>query len=216
MFFSDRLSVIQERIARAAKGRAVRLVAVSKFHPVEAVAEALAAEQFCFGENRVQEAASKFPALREAYPQIELNLIGPLQTNKVDQAVALFDVIQTLDRPRLAEALARAFKKTARRPRLYIEVNLGAEPQKAGIAPEELKSFLKESRDVWGLKIEGLMAIPPFGQDPVPYFRQLVALADRFGLQGRSIGMSDDFESAIACGATEVRVGTALFGVRGK
>jgi len=214
MSFQERWNAIRARIDRAAAGRSVKCVAVSKFHPASSVAEALEAGQRAFGENRVQEAAGKFPSFRAAHPDLELDLIGPLQTNKLAEAVALFDTIQTLDRPKLAEALSRAFQKTQHRPRLYVEVNLGREPQKAGIAPEDLERFLKQCRDDWGLSPEGLMAIPPFGQDPVPFFKELVAFADRFALPHRSIGMSDDFEQAIACGATEVRIGTALFGSR--
>jgi len=201
-----------EKAGRAAGS--ARLVAVSKTHPAEAVAEALAAGQRVFGENRVQEAAEKFPALRKAYPDLELHLIGPLQTNKVDQAVALFDVIQTLDRPKLAQALAKEIEKQGRSPRLYIEVNTGAEPQKAGVSPAETEAFLRDCRETYGLKIAGLMCIPPFDQDPAPHFNLLAKLGKKLGLPTLSMGMSADYEAAIAAGATEVRVGTAIFGVR--
>ncbi len=215
----ENLSFIREKIATAAfkAGRdpgGVRLVAVSKFHPVEAITEALQAGQTRFGENRVQEAAAKFPALRRAHPGLELHLIGPLQTNKAEAAVELFDVIQTLDRPALAAALAKAIRKTGQSPRLYIEVNLGREPQKAGVMPEALDDFLRQCRDEHGLSPCGLMCIPPHGEDPAPHFRALKTLADRHTLAHVSMGMSADYEAAIACGATEVRIGTALFGER--
>ncbi len=206
---------IDEATAKAGrKPDEVRLVAVSKTHPAESVREALEAGQRVFGENRVQEALSKFPALREAFPDLELHLIGPLQTNKVAEAVALFDVIQTVDRPSLAEALAKEIKKQGRAPRLYIEVNTGLEPQKAGVAPFEAELFLRECEEKYGLKIEGLMCIPPFDEDPAPHFRLMRGLAHKMKLPRLSMGMSADFESAIACGATEVRVGTAIFGER--
>jgi pyridoxal phosphate enzyme (YggS family) len=211
---AERLERLRAAIEAAAKGRAVKLVAVSKFHSQTAVKAALAAGQFSFGENRVQEAKAKFMPLRAEESPVDLSLIGPLQTNKVHEAVALFDTIQTVDRPHLAEALSRAFERTSRRPRLYVEVNVGYEPQKAGLVPEALERFLGDCRDRWGMKIEGLMAIPPAGRPPGPFFRQVVALADRFLLPHRSIGMSGDFEEAIRAGATEVRVGTALFGAR--
>jgi len=215
------LKAVQNQIVEAAQkaGRnadAVRLIAVSKTHPAEAVAEALAAGARVFGENRVQEAALKFQALRQAFPDIELHLIGPLQTNKAAEAVALFDVIQTLDRPHLAECLAKEIKKQGRRPRLYVEVNVGAEPQKAGVLPQDADAFIQTCRDTYGLEISGLMAIPPEGQDPTPFFNLLKDLAQKNGLKHLSMGMSADFEQAIACGATEVRVGTALFGAREK
>ncbi|MFA4994425.1 MAG: YggS family pyridoxal phosphate-dependent enzyme [Bdellovibrionales bacterium] len=192
------------------------LIAVSKTKSIEAVREALAAGQRLFGENRVQEAQTKFPLLRKDYPDIELHLIGPLQTNKVRAAVALFDVIETLDRPELAEALAKAIRKTGRTPRLYIEINIGLEPQKSGIAPDKAEAFLASCRDVYGLSVSGLMCIPPEGQNPRPYFYAMRDLAQRLSLPHLSMGMSADFETAIACGATEVRIGTALFGKREK
>ncbi|MDR3423557.1 MAG: YggS family pyridoxal phosphate-dependent enzyme [Alphaproteobacteria bacterium] len=197
---------------RARAGNAT-LIAVSKTHGITAVREALAAGQRVFGENRVQEAQGKFPDLRRTYPDIELHLIGTLQSNKAQAAVALFDVIQTLDRPALAEALAQAIQKTGRRPRIYIEVNIGNEPQKAGIAPDQTESFLASCRQI-GLQISGLMCIPPQGQDPTPYFLRTHELQERLALPHLSMGMSQDFKIALACGATEIRIGTAIFGAR--
>lgn len=216
---ASNLEAIRSRLRTAslASGRKaddVRLVAVSKFHPQEAVFEALRAGHRLFGENRVQEAKGKFPEIRAQYPDIELHLIGPLQTNKADDAVKVFDVIETLDRPSLAEALAKAMKKAQRFLPCYIEINIGKEAQKAGIAPEQLADFLRFCRDQQGLNIIGLMCIPPQGQDPKPYFAQLRHLAATNKLPHISMGMSGDFEAAIAEGATEVRVGTAIFGER--
>ncbi|MFV3131742.1 YggS family pyridoxal phosphate-dependent enzyme [Niveispirillum sp. KHB5.9] len=213
------LAEIKARIDQAATdaGRpagAARLIAVSKVQPVEKLEAALAAGHRLFGENRVQEAKAKFPAARERYPDLELHLIGPLQTNKVKEAVALFDVIQTLDRSKLAAALAEEGAKRGRLPRLYVEVNVGAEPQKAGIAPADLPAFLAECRDVHGLSIEGLMCIPPADQEPAPFFALLSDLAARNGLSQVSMGMSGDYELAVRLGATFVRVGTAIFGER--
>ncbi|MBP2293896.1 YggS family pyridoxal phosphate-dependent enzyme [Azospirillum rugosum] len=214
-----RLESVRRSIADtcAAAGRpagSVTLVAVSKTHPAEAVEEALAAGQRVFGENRVQEAKGKFPALRERFPDLELHLIGPLQTNKAKDAVVLFDVIQTLDRPKLAEALADAMAKTGRRPRCLIEVNTGEEPQKAGIAPGEVEGFLAACRDTWNLPVTGLMCIPPVEEEPAMHFALLADMARRAGLAEVSMGMSGDFETAIRFGATHVRVGTAIFGAR--
>lgn len=191
-----------------------RLLAVSKTHPAEPVAELLAAGHRHFGENRVQEAAEKYPALKQLYPDLHLHLIGPLQTNKVKQAVALFDVIETLDRPKLAQALAAEMARAGRHIPCLIEVNIGAEPQKAGIAPEETAAFLAACRESWKLDIIGLMCIPPAGEDPVPHFNRLASLAAELGLKELSMGMSGDYQAAKACGATEIRVGTALFGSR--
>ncbi len=188
---------------------------MSKTHPADPVAELLAAGHRHFGENRVQEAAGKYPALKARYPDLRLHLIGPLQTNKVRDAVALFDVIETLDRPKLAEALAKEMARTGRSIPCLIEVNIGAEPQKAGVAPEEAEAFLERCRGEWKIGIGGLMCIPPAGEDPVPHFRRLKALADTLGLSHLSMGMSGDYEQAIDCGAAEIRVGTALFGSRG-
>jgi len=213
------LAALRERIARAARaaGRdpaAVKLVAVSKTHPAEAVAAALAAGQRLFGENRVQEAQAKYPALKAQHPDLKLHLIGPLQTNKVKDAVKLCDAIETVDRPRLAEALAKEMARQGRRLDCFIEVNIGAEPQKAGVAPDAADAFIAECRTRWELPLKGLMCIPPEGQDPAPYFNALAAIARRNDLSELSMGMSADFETAIACGATMVRVGTAIFGVR--
>ena len=187
---------------------------MSKTHPSEAVAELLAAGHRHFGENRVQEAAGKYPDLKARYPDLRLHLIGPLQTNKVRQAVELFDIIETLDRPKLAKALSEEMARTGRKIPCLIEVNIGAEPQKAGIAPEETAAFLDSCRSEWKLEIAGLMCIPPAGEDPEPHFRRLKSLAGNLGLPHLSMGMSGDYERAIACGAGEIRVGTALFGSR--
>jgi len=205
--------------ASRAAGRdpaSVGLLAVSKTHPAEPVAELLMAGHRQFGENRVQEAATKYPPLKELYPDLRLHLIGPLQTNKVRQAVALFDVIETLDRPRLAEALSAEMARAGRRIPCLIEVNIGAEPQKAGVAPADTAAFLAECRERWKLDVTGLMCIPPAEEDPAPHFRHLARLAADLGLSQLSMGMSGDFAAAIACGATEIRVGTALFGSRSR
>jgi PLP dependent protein len=192
----------------------ISLVAVSKTHPVEAIKEALAAGQRIFGENRVQEAREKFSSLKAQYPDLKLHLIGSLQTNKVAEAVALFDVIQTLDRPNLALALAKEMKKQNRFPELYIEVNTGREPQKAGLEPQGVSSFLSFCQKELGLSVSGLMCIPPFDQEPTPHFLLLKGLVQKLGLPYLSMGMSADYEKAIDCGATHVRVGTAIFGSR--
>ncbi len=210
---------IHERIGEAAlrAGRLpqdVTLVAVSKTHPAAAVQAALAAGQAVFGENRVQEAAAKFPALRPDHPDLRLHLIGPLQTNKAREAVRLADVIETLDRPRLAEALAAAIAQEGRSPRLLIQVNVGDEPQKAGVARASADAFIAACRDRFGPALAGLMCIPPAGEDPVPHFAWLADRAARHGLGVLSMGMSADFEAAITCGATHVRVGSAIFGQR--
>lgn len=214
-----RLDAIKTRMAEAARnaGRApedVTLVAVSKTFDEAAIRPLIAAGQRVFGENRVQESAHKWPALRAQHADIELHLIGPLQTNKVDDALALFDVIHTLDRDRLALALVRAREKGKALPRLLVQVNTGEEPQKAGLAPEEVDAFLARCRDEWQLEIEGLMCIPPVDEEPALHFALLEKLARRNGLRGLSMGMSGDFEKAIAFGATHVRVGSALFGSR--
>ena len=192
----------------------VTLVAVSKFHPAEAVEAALAAGQAVFGENRVQEAAAKFPALRPAHPALRLRVIGALQTNKARDAVRIADAIESLDRPRLAAALAEAVRKEGRRPELLVQVNTGDESQKAGVPRAEADAFLRLCRDGHGLAVGGLMCIPPFDEDPRPHFGFLAELAARHALPVLSMGMSADFEAAIACGATHVRLGTAVFGER--
>ena len=213
------LDRIRARIARAAGqcGRVlddIRLVAVSKTHPAADVAAALAAGQAVFGENRVQEAATKFPALRPDWPSLRLHLIGPLQTNKALDAVRLADVIETLDRPRLADALERAAQAAGRLPILLVQVNIGAEPQKAGVLPDQADTFIADCRRRFGDALVGLMTIPPADADPQPHFRRLAALAASHGLRQLSMGMSGDFEQAIACGASSIRIGTAIFGGR--
>jgi pyridoxal phosphate enzyme (YggS family) len=213
------LAAIRARIAAAATaaGRgtdAVTLVAVGKTHPADAIRAALLAGQRVFGENRVQEAAQKFPALRGEYPDLVLHLIGPLQTNKVREAVALFDVVETVDRRRIAEALAAEMEKTGKHLSCFVQVNTGEEPQKAGIAPQEAGAFIADCRERLGLRIDGLMCIPPVDELPAMHFAFLRELASRHGVARLSMGMSADFETAITFGATHVRVGTAIFGER--
>ncbi len=213
------LAAVEKRITAAArdKGRGgddVTLIAVSKIHPAAAVTAAIAAGHLVFGENRVQEAKAKWPSLKAATPGVELHLIGPLQTNKVRDAVALFDVIQTVDRPKLARALAAEMAKTGRRPGIFIEVNTGEEPQKAGVMPEAAEALIALCRDELDLAPAGLMCIPPAGEEPSLHFALLRDIALRAGLAGLSMGMSDDFETAVRFGATHVRVGTAIFGPR--
>jgi len=212
------IGAVRARIADAARaaGRdpaSVTLVAVSKTFGADAVQAALDAGQRVFGENRVQEAAAKFPALKASHPDLELHLIGPLQTNKAREAVALFDVIESVDREKLARELAKEMARAGRRPRLYVQVNIGEEPQKAGVAPGELDALLEACRGL-GLAIEGLMCIPPADQPPAPFFARLRELAARHALPVVSMGMSGDYAEAIAQGATHVRVGSAIFGVR--
>ena len=214
-----RLRHIQARIAEATAraGRApgtVTLVAVSKTHPAAAVRQAMEAGQAVFGENRVQEAAAKFPELRAAFPALVLHLIGGLQTNKARDAVRVADVIESLDRPRLADALADAADKQGRLPRLLVQVNVGDEPQKAGVPRAEADAFVRDCRVRFGGALAGLMCIPPAEGDPAPHFAWLAACAAQHGLPVVSMGMSGDFECAIAHGATHVRVGTAIFGAR--
>ncbi|KAA2213874.1 YggS family pyridoxal phosphate-dependent enzyme [Teichococcus oryzae] len=216
---AENMKQVRARIAEAAlrAGRAadaVTLVAVSKFHPAEAVAAALAAGQNCFGENRVQEAAGKFPALRPDHPDLRLHIIGALQTNKARDAVRVADVIESLDRPRLAAVLAESMAREGRRPQVLVQVNTGREPQKAGILPEALDDFVAECRESHGLPVAGLMCIPPAEEDPNPHFAALAEAAGRLRLGTLSMGMSGDFEAAIAHGATHVRIGTAIFGNR--
>jgi hypothetical protein len=213
------LRSVKARIAAVAGGAgrpadAVTLVAVSKTKPQSAVRAALAAGQRVFGENRVQEALEKFPGLRYEFSDLALHLIGPLQTNKVKDAVAHFDVIETVDRPRLAEALAREMERSGKRPSCLIEVNTGEEPQKAGVLPTAADDFIADCRDRLGLPIGGLMCIPPHDAEPSPYFALLREIARRNNLPVLSMGMSADFETAIRFGATHVRVGTAVFGAR--
>jgi pyridoxal phosphate enzyme (YggS family) len=213
------LGAVRGAIAAAAEaaGRSpaeVTLVAVGKTHGVEAIRAALDAGQRVFGENRVQEAKAKFPPLRGDFPDLELHLIGPLQTNKVRDAVALFDVIQTVDRPKLAEALAAEMERTGRRPRLLVQVNTGEEEQKAGVPPAEVERFVAFCRHDCGLAIAGLMCIPPVDENPALHFALLADAARRLDLSVISMGMSADYETAVRFGATHVRVGTAIFGSR--
>jgi PLP dependent protein len=213
------LADLRQRIdtARLKAGRAlgsVSLVAVSKFHPAASIRAALQAGHSVFGENRVQEAAAKFPALRAEFPGLELRLIGPLQTNKARAAVAVAEVIETLDRPRLADALDQAAQQEGKLPRLLVQVNVGDEPQKGGIARAEADRFIAAMVLRFGEALQGLMCIPPAESDPAPHFVWLAECARRHGLSALSMGMSGDFETAIACGATHVRIGSALFGTR--
>lgn len=214
-----RLAEVRLAIARAEADAlrppgSVTLVAVSKTFGPEAIEPVLAAGQRVFGENRVQEAQGKWPALKVAYPDIELHLIGPLQSNKAKEAVALFDVIHTVDRPSVAQALAKEIARQGRAPRLLVQVNTGEEQQKAGVAPHEADAFIAACRDDYGLAIDGVMCIPPFEQSPGPHFALLAKIARRNGLALLSMGMSSDFETAIEVGATHVRVGSAIFGTR--
>jgi pyridoxal phosphate enzyme (YggS family) len=215
---AENLRRVRDRIASAAiaagrKPEDVALVAVSKTKPVEAVSAALIAGQTVFGENRVQEAAAKFPALRASH-HFSLHIIGGLQTNKARDAVRIADVIESLDRPRLAEALTAAIAKEGRTPTLLIEVNTGSEPQKSGIARDDADGFIDDCKGRFGPALVGLMCVPPHGEDPRPHFTWLADRAARHGLKTVSMGMSADFEVAIACGATWVRVGSAIFGGR--
>ena len=217
---ADRLAEVRLRIAAAARaaGRdpaSVTLVAVSKTHGADRVGELLEVGHRVFGENRVQEAEEKFPALKAAYPDIELHLIGPLQTNKARDAVALFDVVQSVDRERLAATLAKEMARAGRRPDCYIQVNTGEEPQKAGVLPGDVDAFVAACRDAHKLPVVGLMCIPPLDEEPALHFALLAKMAARNGLAKISMGMSADYETAIRLGATHVRVGTALFGERG-
>lgn len=215
----DNLAQVRADVARAAEACGcapgdVTLVAVSKFHGPERVRPALEAGQRVFGENRVQEAEGKWPELRAAYPDIALHLIGPLQTNKIKHALKTFDVIETVDREKLARALAKEMAKENKHLPVFIQVNTGEEPQKAGIAPAEVDAFVALCRDELGLEVKGLMCIPPVDEEPSLHFALLAKLAARNGLTGLSMGMSGDFAAAIAQGATHVRVGTAIFGSR--
>lgn len=216
---ADRLAEVTGRIAEAARasGRSppdVTLVAVSKTHGADRVRELLEVGHRVFGENRVQEAEGKFPELKAAWPDLELHLIGPLQTNKARDAVALFDVIQSVDRERLAAALVKEMERLGRRPACYIQVNTGEEPQKAGILPKDVDAFVALCRDQYKLPIVGLMCIPPVDEEPALHFALLAKMAARNGLAGLSMGMSADYETAVRMGATHVRVGSALFGSR--
>ena len=193
----------------------VTLIAVSKTFDGPEIIPVIEAGQRVFGENRVQEAKAKWPALKMRWPDLELHLIGPLQSNKAADAVQLFDAIHTVDRPRIAAAIAAEMKKQAKPLKLFVQVNTGREPQKAGVDPDAVDGFLKDCRDVHGLEISGLMCIPPADQDPKPHFELLRAIAGRNDIAQLSMGMSGDYAAAIACGATHVRVGSAIFGTRG-
>jgi pyridoxal phosphate enzyme (YggS family) len=217
---STRLFETKAAVQRSARdvGRepsSVTLVAVSKTMPEEAILPALEAGQRVFGENYVQEARAKWPALRERFPDVELHMIGPLQSNKAREAVELFDVIQSLDRESLAKEIAREIARCGRAPRLFVQVNTGDEPQKGGVSPAGIDAFLDLCRVHRGLVIEGLMCIPPAQDQPSPHFALLAKIAARNGLRGLSMGMSADYEAAIQLGATHVRVGSAIFGARG-
>ena len=211
------LAFVKAKLAKAAAELAAppRLIAVSKTMPAEAVREACLAGHRLFGENRVQEAMAKFPPLRAEFPDLELHLIGPLQTNKVREAVATFDAIQTVDREKLARALATEMSKQGKRLDCYVQVNTGEEPQKAGALPLEADALIRLARDELGLPVIGLMCIPPAEEEPAPHFALLAKVAARNGLKRLSMGMSGDFEVAAQLGATEVRVGSAIFGARG-
>ncbi|RWB53265.1 YggS family pyridoxal phosphate-dependent enzyme [Mesorhizobium sp.] len=215
----EQLLAVKARIA-GAEGEAKRepgavtLVAVSKTFSADEIRPVLEAGQRVFGENRVQEAQGKWPALRLAFPDIELHLIGPLQSNKAKEAVALFDVVETVDRDKIAAELAKEIARQGRSPKLYVQVNTGSEPQKAGIEPREAVRFVKRCRKEHGLVIEGLMCIPPADENPGPHFALLEKLAKEAGVAKLSMGMSADYETAIAFGATSVRVGSAIFGSR--
>jgi len=215
----SRLDFIRTRMEKArrrfgAPPEAVELVAVSKTFPAEVIEPFITAGQLVFGENRVQEAKEKWPGLREKYPALSLHLIGPLQSNKAREAVALFDVIETVDREKIAAALAAEMARAGRHLPCFVQVNIGGEAQKAGIPVDEAVNFVRRCRDVHGLDIVGLMCIPPDGDPAGPYFAHLAALGRAAGVEQLSMGMSGDFETAIAMGATHVRVGSALFGKR--
>ncbi|HHC29262.1 MAG TPA: YggS family pyridoxal phosphate-dependent enzyme [Rhodobacterales bacterium] len=214
MPLSDILARIRAEEARAGRPEgATRLIAVSKVQPLERVIAVLDEGHRLFGENKVQEAAGKWPALKEKYQGVELHLIGPLQTNKARQAMQLFDAIETVDRPKLARTIARLKDELGHCPRLFVQVNTGEEAQKAGVLPGDVDAFLAECRDL-GLTIDGLMCIPPVDEEPALHFALLKKIADRNGLNELSMGMSSDFEKAVAQGATYVRVGSAIFGER--
>jgi pyridoxal phosphate enzyme (YggS family) len=215
----ERLALVRSRIARAARdaGREpqdVTLVCVSKTFVAQDITPVIGAGERVFGENRVQEALEKWPPLKASHPGLELHLIGPLQSNKVHDAVAFFDVIETVDREKIAKALAAEIQRTSRHPRLYVQVNTGAEPQKAGILPREADCFIASCRKEYGLEISGLMCIPPLDDQASPHFAFLNQIAARNGILALSMGMSADFELAIQLGATHIRIGSAIFGER--
>jgi PLP dependent protein len=215
----EQLGIVQERIAAAERDAkratgSVALVAVSKTFEADDIRPIIEAGQRVFGENRVQEAMAKWPDLKAEFPDIELHLIGPLQSNKAKEAVALFDAIETVDREKIAGELSKEIGKQGKAPKLYVQVNTGSEPQKAGIEPREAVAFVKRCREVHGLAVEGLMCIPPVDENPGPHFALLAKLAREAGVEKLSMGMSGDYELAIAFGATSVRVGSAIFGNR--
>ncbi|NTF50417.1 YggS family pyridoxal phosphate-dependent enzyme [Agrobacterium rhizogenes] len=219
MELQERLNEVRSHIAVAERqagrpGGAVQLVAVSKTFDADAIRPAISAGQRVFGENRVQESQGKWPDLKAETPDIELHLIGPLQSNKAADAVALFDVVETVDREKIARALADEIKRQGKAIRLYVQVNTGLEPQKAGIAPDDTVAFVDLCRNELGLSIEGLMCIPPADENPGPHFALLAKLAKKAGVEKLSMGMSSDYEIAVAFGATSVRVGSAIFGAR--
>ena len=214
------LAAVEKEIARACKeaGRersSVTLIAVSKTFGADAITPVIAAGQHVFGENRVQEAKAKWPSLIVSYPGTELHLIGPLQSNKAKEAVALFDAIHSVDRPSICQALAKEIESQNKRPQLFVQINTGEEPQKAGIAPGEADAFIAGCREKYGLEISGLMCIPPVNDPPAPHFALTAKIAARNGLKNLSMGMSADFAAAIHLGATHVRIGSAIFGHRG-
>jgi len=214
------LAAVEQEIARAClkakrERASVTLIAVSKTFDAGAIRPVIACGQHVFGENRVQEAKGKWPALRQAYPGLRLHLIGPLQSNKAKEAVALFDAIHSVDRPSICQALAKEINSQQKRPELFVQINTGEEPQKAGIAPGDADAFIASCRDNYGLVISGLMCIPPVDEAPAPHFALTAKIAARNGLKNLSMGMSADFAVAIEMGATHVRVGSAIFGHRG-
>jgi len=216
---SSRLAALRQEITEACAlaGRdpaGITLVAISKTFPAEAIAPVIAAGQRVFGENRVQEAKAKWPALKERHPELELHLVGPLQSNKAREAVALFDSIHSVDRPSLCEALAKEIGRQGRKPLLFAEINTGGEPQKSGVLPEAADAFLAACRETYGLALSGLMCIPPLDEPPAPHFALTAKIAKRNGLRFLSMGMSADFSTAIRFGATHIRLGTAIFGTR--
>jgi PLP dependent protein len=210
----ERLQIIQNTLKAHEKEQPVTLIAVSKHFTADHIIPVLEAGQRVFGENRVQEANDKWPLLRSQFDTIELHLIGPLQSNKAAQAVALFDVIQTVDREKIAHALSQEMTKQNRNPKLFVQVNSGNEPQKSGIDSRETLEFVTRCREVHGLTIEGLMCIPPANEDPIPHFKNLKSLAISCNVKQLSMGMSSDYKAAIDCGATCVRIGSAIFGTR--
>ncbi|MCQ1574079.1 YggS family pyridoxal phosphate-dependent enzyme [Neorhizobium galegae] len=219
MSVEERLRDVKARIEKAERfskrpAGSVTLVAVSKTFDAEDIRPVIAAGQRVFGENRVQESQGKWPKLKAETPNLELHLIGPLQSNKAADAVALFDVIETVDREKIARALADEIKKQGKAPKLYVQVNTGLEPQKAGIEPKETVAFVELCRRELGLSVEGLMCIPPAEENPGPHFALLAKLAKECGVEKLSMGMSGDFETAVEFGATSVRVGSAIFGSR--